>query len=122
MEHEKDEKYWTDYTEFINEVEKLTGVSPATLLSQYKVLIEELNDIEEDFYLEWKYELDYDFWTRQKIQKIIDHNSISDNILLTDFKKEIYNLDSELKKHLLNSDQLDWWNNPEIDFKNKASR
>ncbi|MBU2928838.1 hypothetical protein [Winogradskyella psychrotolerans] len=124
MEPEKDEKYWKDYTEFIKEVENLTEFSPADLLSQYEILIAELNDIEEEDYLEWQYEFDYDLWTRQKIQNVIDHKPISENILLNQFKEKINELDSELKKHILNSDQIDWWNNPKIDFKNgnKASR
>ena len=124
MESEKDEKYWKDYTEFIKEVENLTELSPANLLSQYEILIAELNDIEEKDYLEWQYEFDYDLWTRQKIQNVIDHKPISENILLNQFKEKINRLDSELKKHILNSDQIDWWKNPKIDFKNgnKASR
>ncbi len=124
MEPEKDEKYWKDYTEFIKEVENLTELSPAELLSQYEILIAELNDIEEEDYLEWQYEFDFDLWTRKKIQNVIDHKPISENILLNEFKEKINEMDSELKKHILNSDQIDWWNNPKIDFKNenKASR
>ncbi len=71
MEPEKDEKYWKDYTEFIKEVENLTELSPAELLSQYEILIAELNDIEEEDYLEWQYEFDFDLWTRKKIQNVI---------------------------------------------------
>lgn len=119
MEIVKDEKYWKDYTEFIDEVEKLTELSPADLLSRYKILIEELNDANEDYYLEWHYELDYDLWTRQKIQKVIDHKLISKNVLLKDFKEQIERMDSELKKHILNSDQIDWWNNIELKLKHK---
>ncbi len=119
MKVEKDKKYWKDYTEFIYEVEKLTELSPSDLLSQYKKLIEELNDAEEDYYLEWQYELDYDLWTRQKIQKVIDHKLISENILLKEFKKQIENMDSELKKHILNFDQTDLWNNPKLKFERK---
>ena len=119
METVKEEKYWKDYTEFINEVEKLVELSPANLLSRYKMLIEELNDTDEDFYLEWKYELDYDLWTRQKIQKVIEHQLISDNILLKEFKEQIEKMDSELKKHILNSDRSDWWNNIELKFVRK---
>ena len=119
MEIEKDEKYWKDYTEFINEVEKLTKFSPADLLSQYKILIEELNDADEYYYLEWQYELDNDLWTRQNIQKVIDHKLISDNVLLIGFKEQIKQMDFELKKHILNSDQTDWWNNIELKFERK---
>ncbi|GAA0734219.1 hypothetical protein GCM10009430_49130 [Aquimarina litoralis] len=119
METQKDEKYWTDYTEFLNEVEKLIELSPSDLLSRYKILIEELNDADEDYYLEWKYELDYDLWTRKKIQKVIEYKPIEKNILLKEFKEQIEIMDSELKKHILNSDQTDWWNNPELKFKRK---
>lgn len=124
MEPEKDEKYWKDYTEFIEEVEKLTRLSPADLLSQYEILISELRDIEEAYYLEWQYEFDFDLWTRQEIQNVINHKPISENILLKQFKEKINELDSDLKKHILNSDQIDWWKNPKIDFKNgnKASK
>ena len=124
MEPEKDEKYWKDYTEFIEEVEILTELSPADLLSQYEILIAELNDINEEDYLEWQYEFDYDLWTRQKIQNVIEHKPISENILLKHFKGKINELDLELKKYILNSNQIDWWNKPQIDFKNrnKASR
>lgn len=114
MEIKKNEKYWKNYTEFINEVEKLTELSPADLLSRYNILIEELNDTDEDYYLEWKYELSYDVWVRKKIQSIIEHKPIEKNILLKEFKEQIEIMDSELKKHTLNSDQTDWWNNPEL--------
>ncbi|NOU59611.1 hypothetical protein [Marinifilum caeruleilacunae] len=100
MEIKKDEKYWQDYTEFINEVEKLTELSPVDLLSRYKELIEELIETDKEYYLEWKYELDYDLWTRQKIQKVLDNNLISENILLKDFKAQILELDTELKNIL----------------------
>jgi len=119
MEIEKDEKYWKDYTKFINEVEKLTELSPTDLLSRYKTLIEELNDADEDYYLEWQYELDFDLWTRKKIQKVIDHKPISKNVLLKGFKEQIESMDSELKKHILNFDETDWWNNPELKFERK---
>jgi hypothetical protein len=119
MDTAKDEKYWKDYTEFINEVEKLTELSPADLLSRYKMLIEEMNDADEDYYLEWQYELGYDFWTRQKIQKVIDHKLISDNVLLKEFMEQIEKMDLELKKHILNSDQNDLWNNIELKFERK---
>ena len=119
MEIVKDEKYWKDYTEFINEVEKLTELSPENLLSLYKKLIEELNEADEDYYLECKYELDYDLCIRQKIQKVIDHKLISENVLLKDFKEQIEKLDSELKKHILNSDQSDWWSNIQLKFERK---
>lgn len=116
MEIEKDERYWKDYTEFINRVEKLTGLSPSELLSRYKLLIEELNDVDEDYYLEWKYEFDDDLWTRQKIQNVIDHKPISKNVLLKDFKTQTGNLDSEIKKHVLNFEEADWWKNPKLKF------
>ena len=116
MEIEKYEKYWKDYMEFINEVDKLTELSPSDLLCQYKELIEELNDADEDYFLEWKYELDNDLWTRQKIQKVIDHKLISENVLLKGFKEQIEQMDLELKKHIINSDQTDWWNNIELKF------
>ncbi|RZS93247.1 hypothetical protein [Aquimarina brevivitae] len=60
MQSEKDQKYWKDYTEFIQEVENLTNLSPAALLLRYEELIAELNDEEEDYFLEWKYELNLD--------------------------------------------------------------
>ena len=119
METTKDQKYWKDYTEFINKVEKLTELSPADLLSRYKMLIEELKDADEDYYLEWQYELDYDLWTRQKIQKVIEHELISKNIFFKDFKEQIEKMDSELKKYILNLDQIDWWNYIELKFKRK---
>jgi hypothetical protein len=119
MEIEKDEKYWKDYTEFINEVEKLTELSPADLLSRYKMLIEELNDADDEYYLEWQYELDYNLWTRKIIQKVIDHELISENILLKSFKEQIDKMDSELKKYVLDSGQIDWWNNIALKFERK---
>jgi hypothetical protein len=119
MKIEKDEKYWKDYTDFINEVEKLTELSPAELLFRYKTLIEELNDPDENYYLEWQYDLDYDLWTRQLIQKVIDHNVISENILLKSFKEQIEYMDSELKKHVLNFEQIDWWKHVELKFERK---
>ncbi|MCB9056390.1 MAG: hypothetical protein H6549_11065 [Chitinophagales bacterium] len=119
MEIVKDAKYWKDYTEFINEVEKLTEFSPADLLTRYKELIKELNNADEEYYFEWQYEFDDDLWTRQRIQKVIDYKQISENILLRDFKEQIELMDSELKKHIQNSGQTDWWNNPELIFKEK---
>ncbi|MAQ75450.1 MAG: hypothetical protein CL613_03855 [Aquimarina sp.] len=60
MQAEKDQKYWKDYTEFIQEVENLTNLSPSALLLRYEELIAELNDEEEDYFLEWKYELNHE--------------------------------------------------------------
>ena len=100
-------------------MEKLTELSPAELLPRYKILIEELDDANEDYYLEWQYELDYDLWTRQKIQKVIDHKLISENVLLKEFKEQIDKMDSELKKYILNHDQIDWWNNIVLKFRRK---
>lgn len=115
MKIEKDKKYWEDYTEFINQVEKLTDLSPSDLLSRYETLSKELNDVNEDFYLEWKYEIDYDLITRQKIEQVINHKPISESILLLEFKQKIESLDLEIKKHILNSDQKDWWKNIQLE-------
>ena len=119
MKIEKDKKYWEDYTEFLTEVKKLTKLSPAELLLSYKLLIEELNDIGKNYHLEWLYELDYDVHIRQEIQKIIDHKLISENTLLKEFEKEIENMDLDFKKYVLNPDKNDWWNSPELKFKQK---
>lgn len=117
----KDEKYWTDYTDFIKDVENLTGLNPSNLLSQYQSLIADLRYIDEDYYLEFPYEFNYDLRVRQQIQDIIDHKQISENILLKEFKEEIKKLDSELKKYLLIPDKTDWWNSPKINFKDRQS-
>lgn len=114
MKIKKDKKYWEDYTEFINQVEKLTDFSPSDLLSRYETLSEELKDVNQDFYLEWRYEIDYDLITRHKIEKVINHRQISENILLQEFKQKIESLDLEIKKHILNSDQKDWWKNIQL--------
>lgn len=113
------EKYWADHSEFIKEVENLTGLSPANLLAEYQSLIADLTYIDQDFYLEFPSEFNYDLEIRQKIQNVMDLKQISENILLKEFKEEIKKLDSELKKYILISDQIDWWNSPKIHFKNR---
>jgi len=119
MKIEKDEKYWKDYTEFLTEVKKITQLSPADLLLSYKLLIEELNNINENYYLDWQYELDYDLCIRQEIQKIIDHKLISENALLREFEIQIKNMDLDFKKFILNPKKNDWWNSPQLEFQRK---
>jgi len=116
MEIKKDEKYWKDYTKFINEVENLTKVSPAALLSHYKMLVELLNDADEKCPFEWEFELAYETWIRHDIQKVIDHKPLLENVLFKYFKVQIEILDSEFKKHILNFDQADWWHYPRLKF------
>jgi len=114
MARKKDEKYWKDYNKFRSEVWKLTNLSPTHLLESYKEIIEQCEDIkyaDKDSFITWQYEVDNEIQTREEIQRILDDKSISENILLIDFKKKIEELDSELKKYVIYSEQNDWWKN-----------
>ena len=109
---ENQDKYWTDYTEFIKVAETFTGLSPADLIDKYQILIDEL-EINE--YLEWIYENTEDEFTITKVHKLLNQESLKDNILKDEFEEKIKELDSRMKRFLIPSIANDenWW----IEFK-----
>lgn len=100
------EKYWKDYTDFIESVESLTGFSPASLLEIYQELVTKLDNGKE-YYESYAYE--EDIFIRKQIQEIIEYPSLSNNILFEEFRDKIEKLDSEFKKHIENNNDLKWW-------------
>ena len=106
------DKYWTDYTEFIKLSETITGLSPANLIDRYQTLI---NELETKNYLEWIYENMEDEFTITKIHKLLGQESLKDNILKNEFKEKTNALDSRMKRFLIPSivNDENWW----IDFK-----
>lgn len=91
--------YWQDYTRFIEVTEKISGLSPADLLSRYEILIEELEDTEKDIF-EWIYENTSDKYTRAKIQLVLDSGDLKNNVLKNEFQEKINGLDTRMKRFL----------------------
>lgn len=116
---EYDDKYWRNYTSFIKGVEDLTTYSPANLIQRYSELVEELEDINEDYYLEWKYELGNDVFVRDSIEKVFKSHSLLGNVLLESFRSQIKELDKRIKDYVINYNQDNWWKQPSIKFPNK---
>lgn len=85
---ENQEKYWSDYTEFIKLAETSTGLSPSDLIERYEILITELETKNQ---LEWIYEYVQDEFTIIKIHQLINHELLKDNILKNEFEKESMN-------------------------------
>ena len=115
---EKQDKYWNDYTEFIKLAEAVTGLSPSDLIDRYQSLI---NELETKKYLEWIYENMEEEPMIIKIHKLINHDSLKNNILKNEFKEKIDELDIRMKKFLIPSisNNENWWiefNEDKIDW------
>ena len=110
---ENQEKYWTDYTEFIRVAESTTGLSPSDLIEQYRTLV---NELETKDCLEWIYETMEDEFTITKIHKLLNHELLKQNILRNEFMEKIHELDIRIRNFLIPSVSNDenWW----LDFKN----
>lgn len=104
-----EDKYWKDYTQFIQTTEKLAGLSPADLLSLYETLIEELENPDRDIF-EWIYENANEKYTRTKIQLILDSDDLKDNMLKNEFLEKIKALDRRIQKFL----KIEYVNDKEI--------
>ena len=109
---ENKEKYWSDYTKFIELAETSTGLSPADLLERYEILISEL---ESNLYFEWIYENTGEEPTITKIHNLLSNELFKNNILRNEFHQKIGDLDTRMKKFLIASSLNDenWW----VDFK-----
>ena len=83
------EKYWKDYTIFIEIVESTTHFSPANLLKNYQELIAELDSGKEYYEDEWDYEYEEDMYIRKQIQRVIENPNLSNNILFEEFQNKI---------------------------------
>jgi hypothetical protein len=105
---ENNDKYWSDYTTFINAAEEHTGLSPSNLIDRYKILIEEL---ETDNYLEWIYEEMQNEYTVKQIHQLINMDLLRENILNSAFAKEVNLLDERFKVFLKGVRKNDdsWW-------------
>ena len=102
-----EDKYWTDYTIFIDTVEGLTKYNPAEILERYTILVRELEHGDDQDFLEWQYESETDGYTRTKIQSVLDCEILNGNLLLDEFQKKIDVLDKKLEKFLKANDYND---------------
>ena len=110
----KNEKYWKDYTIFIEIVESTTQFSPADLMRNYQELISELANGNEYCQDEWDYEFDEDMYIRKQIQKVIENPNLLNNSLFKEFRDKIETLDFEFKKHIENENESNWWEKPKF--------
>jgi hypothetical protein len=105
------EKYWSDYTDFLRAVSHLTKSSPADLLESYADLVESLETKTFENYMLSEYEADNDLYFRTIIQHILNSKEIADNLLFLEFKSKIIVLDKRIKPFLENecASRTDWY-------------
>jgi hypothetical protein len=105
------DKYWSDYTTFLETVSRLTKLSPADLLDFYTEFVESLETKNADSYTRFEYEVDNDFYFRTVIQTILDTREIAGNLLLQEFKNKINSLDKRIKPFLATecATRVDWF-------------
>ncbi len=118
------EKYWSDYAKFIQVVERNTGYSPSHLINGYAEFLRMLEEADyDDSFPEWEDYFLGDIFLREMIQKLFDDESLKDNLVFLDFKKQVEEVDEKMRRFLINPEKADWWVNLEIDFSkiNKAS-
>lgn len=115
---EYDEKYWNDYSLFIQRVEEITRQSPSNLLEHYISLVEELEQMPGGDGIEWVYEEFLDENVRQLIQKALDDNKVANNILLLEFSKQVSEIDLRMQEFLIPDvkQNLDWRKDFKIAF------
>jgi hypothetical protein len=111
------EKYWDDYSEFIAKVEKLTKLSPNSLLELYAEFVESLETGLIDDYALSELAKDNDFNFRWLIQKVIDHPELSTNEIKQDFQDKIIELDKRMEMYLLpgSLEEKDWYRSIKLD-------
>lgn len=111
------EKYWSDYTTFLNKVQTLWRYSPADLIEFYTHFVVALENNEIDNYTFYEYELDNDFYHRTVIQEIIDSLDLKGNQLRDEFEVKILELDKRMIVFLTDdcSRRSDWYK--KIDLK-----
>lgn len=110
------DKYWSDYTAFLNTVQTLWQHTPANLLEFYTDLVVALENEEDTNYTFFEFEYENDFNYRMIIQEIIDSPDLKNNLLKGEFEVKISELDKRMIKFLTDdcASRTDWYKNIDL--------
>jgi hypothetical protein len=110
-------QYWSDYTFFIKRVEELTGFSPSDLLELYDDVVMKLGGKDGSDLEAWINEDLFDIDFIGLIYLVIEDETLSGNILKTEFAESISHIEKQFEEFLLPEfKETDWKHGFNIEY------